>query len=147
VIAGIVAALPVGLIWALSTFSFAQGQLQSNFSRNPTVWNIHTVMLVTEVGFIVVGLAFSACFGAIAGLFFVTATNKLPIPSTYVKAMIPVMILWSLFVVSSFVLAWLPNLARNYGVFLNYFIETLEALVVLFLGTSLFAYLFNRWSK
>lgn len=78
---------------------------------------------------------FAAVIGAIAGLLFVETTNKLPIQSVYVKAVIPVVIVGSLYLL---------------GVSLNsmlFHVKVLEILGVTALSTLLFAYLFNRWSR
>jgi hypothetical protein len=146
-IAGAVAALPVGLILAAVMIWFILTVLPAQFKSNP-VMTSHTMILLMSGVALLMYVPLAACVGAIAGLIFTLATNKLPIRSTYVKALIPLAALWALYLLwTLYVLAFTrPPVGRLYV--LNYLlIPSIEGAGVLAFGVLLFAYLFTRWTK
>jgi hypothetical protein len=111
------------------------------YGRNPaTVSREEIIFAAVFMGSLFTG--FITLLGAIAGTIFVRATNKLPIRSTYIKALIPVPIVWALFRL------WLLFFNNWASLALSYlFVESLEGAGIIALGVVLFAYLFNRWSN
>jgi len=127
--AGAISAIPVGLAWAIVALRVV------SIPSSVSVSNAHTFIMIASASMILMSGVFAAVIGAIAGLLFVETTNKLPIQSVYVKAVIPVVIVGSLYLL---------------GVSLNsmlFHVKVLEILGVTALSTLLFAYLFNRWSR
>ena len=130
--AGTMSALPLGSAYGvfMITYVFPSNLLVSHPTFRATVL----------VGVVLMSLAFAAVLGAVAGLIFVAATNKLPIQSTYIKAVIPIPILWSLCLLYTIAFNSLER-------FLYLLALQLVPVSIILVCTLLFAYLFNRWSK
>jgi len=143
VIAGAVSGVPVGFVFAAFGLLMITGILESRFRANPILaTNAHTILLFLEVFMVVVYVALTSFFGAIAGFIFVKAINKLPFRSTYIKAVVP----WAVLLVLYTVLELLLDRPSLNGVIRSVTWE-LPPSALLFAGAILFAYLFNRWAN
>jgi type II secretory pathway component PulF len=138
-IAGAVSASLVGLLFAVAILFTVGPGFESTFKENPILApNAHALYLAISAFMVLMYVALAAFLGGIAGLIFVFATNRLPIRSTYIKAIIPIPILW---------LVYLLVFARSLHSLLSAFTHSLEGTGVIVLCALLFAYLFNRWTK
>jgi uncharacterized paraquat-inducible protein A len=107
-------------------------------------------MMMFLSGFmILIMVAMAAFVGLVAGLIFVKVTCKLPIRSNYIKAVIPVGVLWVMWLLyllwSSWGRVW--SLSRYFAYYFESLMLTVGGFAGLGLCTLLFAYLFNRWTK
>ena len=147
IIAGLISGFLVGLLiggqsaWTAWTIE--------NSVRNPitnsTMSQIsYTIPLTSALLAFVIVLSVFVCIGAVVGFVFAVAVNKLPIRSTYVKAVIVSLILWLVFTI--------PYLPQTYYApsFLPHFEwswSSLPYLPLFVLDSLAFAFLFNRWTK
>lgn len=139
--AGAFSGVLVGLVFAVFLTVTVMGNIESLLSSNPILasnraMTFQTILLVFGVFAVLILVALSSFFGAIAGFIFVKAVNKLPFRSTYLKAVLP----WGILSIWSTVLGPLiypRSLSRE--------ISSVGLDTLLVVGALLFAYLFNRW--
>ncbi len=81
-------------------------------------------------------LVVGAILGTIAGYIFTKTVGKLPVRSTYIKAVLFCFILWLI-----------PVLLVRRSMLFGYFEVFLIVLVLFVLDALLFAYLFDRWTR
>lgn len=117
--------------------------IESRFKENPILApNAHALLLFTEVFGIVMYVAFGSFLGAISGFIFVKAVNRLPLRSTYIKAVLP----WGVVLVAfTLLLTLIFHISLN-GV-IGFVWLYLESYAALGADAILFAYLFNRWAN
>lgn len=143
VIAGAVSGAPAGFTFAVLAIFTLLGFLESRSttSRHLALKAHPTLLLVLEVSLVVRYVAVASFFGAIAGFIFVKTVNKLPLRSTYVKAVLP----WPfLLILSTLLLLFLrPSLNRLIGIVKF----ELAPFAFLLVDAMFFAYLFNRWAN
>jgi hypothetical protein len=85
--AGAVSGALAGLIFAVFIIVEPMGRIESLLGAN-------TMLLILVLIFVgMLSSAMGSCAGAIAGFIFVKAVNKLPFHSTYVKAVLPWVVL------------------------------------------------------
>ena len=144
VIAGAISGGALGFVLgAFSVLTVGMGSLESLLKQKPILApNAHTIVLITEVSLIVMYAAFGSFIGAISGFIFVKSVNKLPLRSTYIKALLP----WGLVLLAFTILLTLIFHMSLNGViaFVWWDFEFYAALGAV---AILFAYLFNRWAN
>ncbi len=128
---------------AFSILTVGMGSLESLFKEKPILApNAHTLVLITEAFLIIGYAAFGSLIGAISGFIFVKSVNKLPLRSTYIKAVLP----WGLVLFAfTVLLSLIFHLSLN-GV-IGFVWWDFESYAALGAAAILFAYLFNRWSN
>jgi hypothetical protein len=133
IIAGAVSGLPLAIAIDLSLIYvfFFFSPIRSRLLSIPTLANGHMLLFIAVFGAIMY-LAIACFIGGIAGLIFVSLVSKIPIRSTYVKAMVPTIILWLILIIP----------------FSPHITQLTLLLLAFFVGDSvIFGYLFNRWTK
>ena len=124
---GIISSLPLALLFVNQLFV-----LQSSIflAISPII-----VLVVVPILLVTVVLCFTSILGAVGGLVFVVTFNKLPFRSTYIKALLPFVILWVLDFLQRIWRASSP-LGNNQVFFFG---------LVLIFDAAIFSYLFDRW--
>ena len=126
---GIISSLPLALLFVNQLFV-----LQSSIflAISPII-----VLVVVPILLVTVVLCFTSILGAVGGLVFVVTLNKLPIRSTYIKAMSPFVIL---LILNFLRRIWITSsgLGNSQVFFLG---------LVLIFDAAIFSYLFNRWTR
>jgi len=144
VVAGMVSGLPLGLAFAVVTLRRIIPDMRSSLSSYPILVPHMEIILVTlAILVLLMCLAMAGFSGAVGGLIYILALNKIPVDSTYAKAIIPSILVW--FIPPAIVVAT----TYSFQFFIRDLIarDSLALLIFLVLDSSIFAYLFNRWTK
>lgn len=138
--AGAVSGATLGLIILAIESAKTIPDIESRFNTTPIlhpIYDIHTVLLFAEIFTAVMLATLFSFIGATAGFIYVKAVNKLPLRSTYVKAVLP----WAVLLI----LLTIANLAYHPSPTGIIRLVTVGSPLV---GEAiLFAYLFKRWTK
>lgn len=147
-IAGAVSALPVGVLAAAAEIFLIWRVIPALPNRNPVLLS-QPVMLFLSGFMILIMVGVGAFLGLVAGLIFAKGTIKLPIQSNYVKAVIPVGVLFAVWLLYTlwFISRDVWSISRYFTYYFNSLMLTVAGFGGLALCTLLFAYLFNRWTK
>ncbi|MGA8857547.1 MAG: hypothetical protein WB643_10325 [Candidatus Bathyarchaeia archaeon] len=147
IIAGLVSGLPLGAIsggeaaWTAWTM---EGSVRTPITNMTLTQMSYTDSLISALFPFVIVLSLFVCVGILVGFIFAVAVNKLPIRSTYAKAIIISLILWLVFTIPSlpatyYAPSFLPHFEWSWS--------SLPYLPLFVLDGLVFAFLFNRWSK
>jgi len=130
VLAGLISSLPLSIFVLVVLLPNVLPWWQSRISSYTSFLELMAFVVLVFVGTM-------AFVGAISGLIFLATFNKIEKHSTYLKAIFPVVILWSLYLLGN-----TADLYSSYSAWLDMIL-----LAALVLDAMFFAYLFDRQTK
>lgn len=139
--AGALSSIPIGIYLVATALPGAWRNIGSIIVEYPILAQYANIILVvTSLVLVIMFLGFALLFGAIAGFLFVVLVNKLPVRSTYVKAVGTSLLVWILLVL---VPAFLYRLSIS--VIIVDVRALLPQLGLFVFDAFIFSYLFGRW--